>query len=233
MLCTVEKIEPLTSFIFRVVLRPDQPFDFRAGQYINLSLNCGDVPLSIASCPFEGDFLELHIGGSKLSDKNILVIDELTDAWLSAQKIKVSEPRGDAWLRSESAKPLLLIAGGTGMSYTMSILRNCLQHGFTQPIYIYWGAKDMNNLYVHDELVDIAYKNRNVRYVPITEVSSSPQYSKQGRVLECVMSDFRNLSEFDIYLCGPGKMVEFARTEFCKEKGVELDQLYSDAFAYL
>ncbi|WP_045423944.1 flavin mononucleotide reductase LuxG [Vibrio jasicida] len=233
MLCTIEKIEPLTSCIFRVVLKPEQPFDFKAGQYINVSLSFGSLPFSIASCPSEGGFLELHIGGSELRNKNILVMEELTNAWFSGKKLEVSEARGEAWLRSQSVKPLLLVAGGTGMSYTLSILRNSLQRGFTQPIYVYWGAKDMDNLYVHDELVDIALENKNVSYVPITEVSNSPQYAKHGQVLDCVMNDFRNLSEFDIYLCGSGKMVEVARNWFCKERGAELDQLYADAFAYL
>ncbi|NDJ83541.1 NAD(P)H-flavin reductase [Vibrio campbellii] len=233
MLCSIEKIEPLTGFIFRVLLKPDQPFEFRAGQYINVSLSFGSLPFSIASCPSNGAFLELHIGGSDISKKNTLVMEELTNSWVCGNMVEVSEARGDAWLRDESVKPLLLVAGGTGMSYTLSILKNSLEQGFTQPIYVYWGAKDMDNLYVHDELVDIALENKNVSYVPVTEISTCPQYAKQGKVLECVMSDFRNLSEFDIYLCGPCKMVEVARDWFCDKRGAEPEQLYADAFAYL
>ena len=47
------------------------------------------------------------------------------------------------------------------------------------------------------------------------------------------MSDFRNLSEFDIYLCGPCKMVEVARDWLCDKRGAVPDQLYAVAFAYL
>ena len=49
MLCSIEKIEPLTNFIFRVLLKPDQPFEFRPGQYINVSLSFGSLLFSIAS----------------------------------------------------------------------------------------------------------------------------------------------------------------------------------------
>ncbi|EGR7965503.1 NAD(P)H-flavin reductase [Vibrio vulnificus] len=233
MLCSIEKIEPLTNLIFRVLLKPDQPFEFRAGQYINVSLSFGSLPFSIASCPSNGAFLELHIGGSDISKKNTLVMEELTNMSLSGNKVEISEARGEAWLRDKSTKPLLLIAGGTGMSYTFSILKNSLEQGFSQPIYIYWGAKDMDNLYLHDELVDIALAYPNVIYVPITESSSTPQYAKQGIVLDYVMRDFGSLSDFDIYLCGPYKMIEVARDWFCEKKGVESHQLYADALAYL
>ncbi|AUI88420.1 NAD(P)H-flavin reductase [Vibrio azureus] len=233
MLCTIEKIEPLSNQIFRVLFKPGQELTYKAGQHLNVSLSFGSLPFSIASCPSDNDLVELHIGGSDVIARDNVIMGELHRAWLRGKKVILSEAQGDAWLRNQSENPLLLIASGTGMSYILSILKHSLNQGFTQPIYVYWGAKDMEDLYVHEELIDIVLEHKNVSYVPITETSTTPQYTKQGRVLDFVMSDFSNLSEFDIYLCGPNRMVEMARKWFCRERGAEPEQLYADEFAYL
>ncbi|GEM77313.1 NAD(P)H-flavin reductase [Vibrio sagamiensis] len=233
MLSTIEKIEPLSNHIFRVFFKPGRELNYKAGQHLNVSLSFGSLPFSIASPPSENKLVELHIGGTEAIERDNVVIDELNHAWLRGKKVVLSEAQGDAWLRNQNENPLLLIASDTGISYILSILKYSLIQGFTQPIYVYWGAKGMKDLYVHEELIDIVLEHKNVSYVPIIETSTTPQYAKQGKVLDIVMSDFGNLSEFDIYLCGPNHMIEMARKWLCRERGAEPEHVYADEFAYL
>ncbi|GAM65961.1 NAD(P)H-flavin reductase [Vibrio ishigakensis] len=61
--CTVKSIEPLASNTFRVLLHPETPVDFKAGQYLMVVMGEKDRrPFSIASspCRHQGE-LELHI----------------------------------------------------------------------------------------------------------------------------------------------------------------------------
>lgn len=65
--CTVKSIEPLASNTFRVLLHPETPVDFKAGQYLMVVMGEKDRrPFSIASspCRHQGE-LELHIGAAE------------------------------------------------------------------------------------------------------------------------------------------------------------------------
>ncbi len=44
------------------------------------------------------------------------------DRILKEREIEVDIPHGEAWLRDDEDRPLILIAGGTGFSYVRSIL---------------------------------------------------------------------------------------------------------------
>lgn len=48
------------------------------------------------------------------------------DRILKDREIVVDIPHGDAWLRDDEERPLILIAGGTGFSYVRSILLTAL-----------------------------------------------------------------------------------------------------------
>ncbi|ODM56945.1 NAD(P)H-flavin reductase [Vibrio jasicida] len=233
LLCQVERIEPYTNSIFKVILRPSRKLSFKAGQYIMVSFSFGSLAFSIASSPLNNTELELHVGSSHAERKNTLILEELKHALAKNQLIEIDGPFGDAWLRGSNANPILLIAGGTGISYIASILKSFLSHGDQRPIYIYWGAKDMENLYLHEEFVKLALDNVNVSYVPVTELASTPQYTKHGLVLDIVINDFHCLSGFDIYLCGPLKMMEIARTRLCNERDAKRQNMYADAFSYI
>ncbi len=63
--CKVKKIEASDSHIYKVFIKPDKCFDFKAGQYVIVYLNGKNLPFSIANCPTCNELLELHVGGSK------------------------------------------------------------------------------------------------------------------------------------------------------------------------
>ena len=61
--CKVEKIEALTNTIKRIVLIPDFPLTFLAGQYLQIVMSEDDKrPFSIANAPRADGTIELHIG---------------------------------------------------------------------------------------------------------------------------------------------------------------------------
>ncbi len=48
------------------------------------------------------------------------------DRILKDHQIVVDIPHGEAWLRDDEERPMILIAGGTGFSYARSILLTAL-----------------------------------------------------------------------------------------------------------
>ncbi len=137
--CKVKSIEPLACNTFRILLHPDNPVAFKAGQYLMVVMGEKDKrPFSIASspCRHQGE-LELHIGAAEHNAYALEVVEAMKSALENDGSIIIDAPHGDAWIREESEHPLLLIAGGTGFSYVRSILDHCVaQNNRILSIYI-------------------------------------------------------------------------------------------------
>ncbi|MGF1727442.1 NAD(P)H-flavin reductase [Photobacterium nomapromontoriensis] len=232
--CEVKSIEPLACNTFRILLKPDQPVDFKAGQYLLAVMGEKDKrPFSIASSPCREGELELHIGAAEHNAYAIEVVEVMKTALAEGSQIEIEAPHGDAWVRDDSNKPLLLIAGGTGFSYVRSILDNCLSRGVSQPIFIYWGGRDACQLYAHDELQALAEQHAHLTYVPVVETAPAHWQGKVGNVLEAVSEDFVSLSAYDIYICGRFEMAGAAREQFSAEKGAVRERMFADAFSFI
>lgn len=230
----ISKIKVVNNNICKVYIRPDNPIEFKAGQYIFIKL--GDnkkQPFSIANCPTEAEHIELHIGSSD-ENSSLDIVDFFINAFNQNINVEIDAAYGDAWLRDDSPNPLLLIAGGTGLSYINSILRNCLNREWTQPIYLYWGVKNSDFLYADEELKALSMKYSNLHYIPVViEDSKNMWLEKKGTVLNAVMEDFTDLTLFDIYVCGPFMMAKAVKEQLMSEKKARSEQMFADAFAYL
>ncbi|MDN2482361.1 NAD(P)H-flavin reductase [Vibrio astriarenae] len=233
--CKVKSIEPLACNTYQILLHPETPVTFKAGQYLMVVMGEKDKrPFSIASspCRHEGE-LELHIGAAEHNAYAIEVVESMQKALEQNGEIEIEAPFGDAWVREDSARPLLLIAGGTGFSYVRSILDHCIAQSINEPIYLYWGAKDACQLYAHQEIEDIAQKHSHVQFVPVIEQASSDWKGKVGNVLQAVADDFASLESFDIYIAGRFEMAGAAREQFTQNKSAHSEYMYSDAFAFI
>lgn len=228
--CKVTSVKAITNTIYRVRLIPSADFSFRAGQYLMIVMNDRDKrPFSLASTPKEKDSIELHIGTSDFSLYSMAVIDRIKND----RQITVDMPYGDAWLREESNRPIILIAGGTGFSYTRSILLTALAQKPYWDITLYWGGRELIHLYALDELNALAVKHQNLKVIPVVEQPADNWYGRSGTILTAVMQDFALLSMYDIYIAGRFEMAKVARERFCAERGAVKIQMYSDAFTFI
>ncbi|MGF1738069.1 NAD(P)H-flavin reductase [Photobacterium satsumensis] len=232
--CEVTSVEPLACNTFRILLRPETKIEFKAGQYLLAVMGEKDKrPFSIASSPCREGELELHIGAAEHNAYAIEVVESMKAALAAGTPIEIEAPHGEAWVREDSDKPLLLIAGGTGFSYVRSILDNCLSRGVSQPIFVYWGGRDECQLYANDELNALADQHGNLTYVPVVESAPEGWQGKTGNVLEAVSDDFVSLSAYDIYICGRFEMAGAAREQFSAEKGAERERMFADAYSFI
>ncbi|MEX5413049.1 NAD(P)H-flavin reductase [Atlantibacter hermannii] len=228
--CKVTSVDAITETVYRVRLVPDSPFSFRAGQYLMVVMDERDKrPFSMASTPDEQGFIELHIGASELNLYAMAVMDRI----LKDREIVIDIPHGDAWLRDEDDRPLILIAGGTGFSYARSILFTALARNPARQIAIYWGGREEKHLYDLAELEALSVNHPNLSVVPVVEQPEEAWRGRSGTVLTAVMQDFGTLSEHDIYIAGRFEMAKIARDLFCNERGAREDRMFGDAFSFI
>lgn len=228
--CKVSLVEPMTDTVYRVRLLPDGPFDFQAGQYLLAVMDERDKrPFSIASIPENKDFIELHIGASELNLYAMAVLDLI----LEKQQIKIDMPHGKAWFRQESQRPLLLIAGGTGFSYTHSVLLAALAENPQRSVSVYWGGRESLHLYDLNELQKLSEQYPSLSIIPVVEQPDDMWRGRKGTVLSAVCEDFGDLSGYDIYIAGRFEMAKIARDRFCNERNADKTRLFSDAFEFI
>ena len=226
--CQVASIEALTPNVYKVLLKPEQSVSFIAGQYLNFVLNADDKrPFSIASSP-NNELIELQIGAFVADSYPMQVIEHIK----SNNEVTVELPLGNAELRTESTKPLLLIAGGTGFSYIKSMFEYLSQQKSSRKVIVYWGLREPSACYELEKSAEIISQLNQGEFNPVVETPNDGWSGKVGMVHQVVMNDIDNLEDFDIYLAGRFDMVGIIRDDFIA-RGVSKDSMFGDAFAYI
>jgi aquacobalamin reductase/NAD(P)H-flavin reductase len=228
--CKIAAIESITDTVFRVSLVPEVPVSFQAGQYLMVVMDERDKrPFSMASTPMESETIELHIGASEINLYAMAVMDRL----LAQDSICVDIPHGDAWLRQDSQRPILLIAGGTGFSYVNSILMTVLAQQPDRKISLYWGGREETHLYDLPRLEALSVQYPNLDVISVVEQPDELWRGRSGTVLAAVMADFGSLAGHDIYIAGRFEMAKIARERFCAERGADASRMFGDAFSFI
>jgi propane monooxygenase reductase subunit len=217
----VEAVEPLTSDIRLLRLRPEEPFAFKPGQYVDIAIPGADGQhrsFSMANLPGEDvlDFMiKLYPGGrfsGLLEDGSIKPGDTL----------EVTGPYGVFTLRASSPRRLLFIGGGAGMAPILSLLRS--QSGERQATY-YYGARTEADLFGLEELGALSCS-----FVPALSEDSNGWAGEAGLITDVVdRLEVEDISEVDAYVCGPPPMVE-AAIALLEAKGVPEAHIYFDKF---
>ena len=225
----VSEISLVSDYVYRVILTSGQPLPgFVAGQYLKVVMSDEDSrPFSIANPPYETDFLELHIGASENNPYAMEVIQRLQQDG----NIDVELPCGDAIIQDD-AENSILIAGGTGYSYTRSLLLQKLHADKGAKVSLYWGAKTLSDLYEFEFLKSLEANHSDFSFIPVIESEQDGWTGKTGLVHKAVLQDYQQFDNQHVYVAGRFEMAKVVRDEFLP-KGIKTDQLIGDAFAYL
>ena len=218
--------------LLRVQLPANQNFRYRAGQYVEFVLRDGARrSYSMANAPGrlgEPAAIELHIRhmpGGKFTD-------HVFGAMKEKEILRMEGPMGSFFLREDSAKPIVLLASGTGFAPIKAIVEQMQDAGDARPAVLYWGCRMRADLYLDDWARSAAEAMPNLRYVPVlSEPGESDAWSgRTGLVHEAVMSDLPDLSGHQVYACGAPVMVDAAHRDFTARCGLPEDDFYADSF---
>jgi aquacobalamin reductase/NAD(P)H-flavin reductase len=227
--CKVEKIEALTNTIKRIVIIPDSPLSFIAGQYIQIVMGDDDKrPFSIANAPRDDGSIELHIGAEPGNQYSGQVIEKM----LKDKVIHVEGGLGQAFLNQADSKATILLAGGTGFSYVLSILQQLLSKPLEAPVLLYWGTRTMSDMYAFDELSTLAQQHPLFTFIPVIELPEKDWAGRTGWVHQAVLKDIQDLATYQVYVAGRFEMAKVVRDDFTKQ-GLPITSLFGDAYAYI
>ncbi|MCH9673759.1 MAG: CDP-6-deoxy-delta-3,4-glucoseen reductase [Gammaproteobacteria bacterium] len=211
-------------------LPPTERLQYLAGQYIDIVLRDGRRrAFSLANAPHDDAALTLHIRHVPDGSFSGRVFGELKERAL----LRINGPLGAFYLREDSDRPAILVAGGTGFAPINAMVSNAIHEKSVRDLHVYWGVRSKRDLYFHDVASAWHGQNAHVHYVPVlSEPDADDAWTgRTGFVHNAVLEDFPDLTGYDIYASGPPVMVNAIRNDF-PDAGALIEHIYSDAFDY-
>ena len=221
---TVTKVEPHNdaAVVLELNVNGAAPA-FLAGQYVNI-----DVPgsgqhrsYSFSSAPGESTirFLIKKIPGGVMS------------TWLeSAQpgdRVDMTGPLGSFYLRAVD-RPLLFLAGGTGLAPFLSMLEILARANFRQRVHLIYGVTRDLDLVQVEAIEAFSAKLPNFTFCTVVADPAS-SHPRKGWVTQHMPDECLNDGDVDVYLCGPPPMVDAVRRHF-DENGTKPNSFHYEKF---
>lgn len=221
---TVTGVHALSDTTIELNVKLSEPLAFLPGQYINLGFP-GDNDsraYSFSSLPGsdEASFLIRNVPGGKMSSY-------LSNTAVEGDELPVTGPLGSFYLRAVE-RPVLMLAGGTGLAPILSMLEYMQAEGLQQPVFLLYGVTNVSDLVKLDALEAFAETIPQFSYATVV-VNSESGHERQGFVTDHMDAVPFALVEADTYLCGPPPMVDAVRQYF-KDSGSEPHSFHYEKF---
>lgn len=198
---------------------------FLPGQYVNLQVPGSDQSRAYSFSTLqkggEVSFLIRNVPGGLMSSF-------LTGLAKAGDSLTLAGPLGSFYLR-EIKRPLLLLAGGTGLAPFTAMLEKIAEQGSEHPLHLIYGVTHDFDLVEMDRLEGFAARIPNFTFSACV-ASPDSSYPQKGYVTQHIAPQHLNDGDVDVYLCGPPPMVE-AVSQYIREQGVQPANFYYEKFA--
>jgi benzoate/toluate 1,2-dioxygenase reductase component len=214
-----------TTVLFGVETPNRAELAFLPGQYVNIAVPGTDVTrsYSFSNAPHDErlTFLVKLTPGGAMSTY-------LTERAAVGDDVTFAGPHGSFFLR-ETERPVLLLAGGTGLAPILSMLRKLQSEGSQRKAHLIYGVSTDDDLVELETLTEVAagLSEFSWDYCVADPASAAPN---KGFVMSLIRPEHLHDGDVAIYLCGPPPMVEAVRKHVA-DGGVEPSGFYYEKFA--
>ncbi len=231
--CRVHKIEKVADDVAVLYLKlsTNERLQFMAGQYIDFLLKDGKRrSFSMANAPHDDEFVQLHVRNIPGGNFSNYVFTQLQEKAI----LRFEGPLGTFFLREDSDKPIIFMAGGTGFAPVKAIIEHALYKKLDRTMILYWGARSLADLYMPHLPAQWQSENPHFTFIPVLSDPKAEDNwpGRTGFVHQAIIDDFDDLSGFQVYACGSPAMCEVGHKAFTTERNLPEQEFYSDAFTF-
>ena len=209
-----------TPTIKTLVLAPAEPMDFRAGQFVQLTMpGVGEGPFTPSSSPRRPDRIAITILRTG-------TITERLHECRPGAVLGLRGPYGKGYpVEKLAGRQVLVVGGGVGLAPLRALILAILDDPDPiQRMSIRYGARSMEELLFRDQYEQWASHPKVDCQVTIDH----PQPGWQGStgVVTTLLKDLdMTVGETTAFACGPGVMLKFV-TQALEEEGLAAEQIY-------
>jgi benzoate/toluate 1,2-dioxygenase reductase subunit len=121
-------------------------------------------------------------------------------------------PLGSFYLRAVN-RPLLLLAGGTGLAPFLSMLEVLARRDSSRRVHLVYGVTRDQDLVLVERLEDFARRMPGFSFTTCVADPGSG-HERKGYVTQHMAEDVLHAGDVDVYLCGPPPMVDAVQKHF-------------------
>lgn len=205
---------------------------FLAGAHINVRLPAGNKnsliqrTYTLSSSPKTLPTFTLtvkRVNGGRVSNW-------LADHLEPGHSLDFTQAAGDFILPEQTPGRLLFIAAGSGITPLMSMLRFLAETANKSEIDCLYYARSPEDIIFHEQLETLCRSMKGLRINYCVEQANPDWYGLSGRIAAEHFSELRQLSKYEIYLCGPAPFMT-AACQTLTSLGVEEYQIHKELFA--
>ena len=213
-LALVRDVVAETLHVKSLMLKPASWPGHLPGQHVDIRLTAEDGyqaqrSYSISSPP-EDELLALTVERVKDGEVSPYLLDELR----VGDQLELRGPIGGYFVWTGAARePVYLLAGGTGITPLMSILRHRDRRPSRPPALLIYSARTWEDIVYRDELKAMMRRDSSFRLVyALTRQQPEDWTGHRGRITKGLLSAnwFPPAHNPAIYVCGPTSFVETA-----------------------
>ena len=218
--------ETATIKTFRLA-RPEG-FAFEPGQFVTVRIRVDGKEYarcySISSAPETRGYLEISV------KRHGLVSNALHAAARPGGTLGIKAPLGAFRYPSGDDRPIVLLAGGVGITPLVSMMRHAVSTEPTRPVTLLYSAHTEDDFAFKDEIIAAARRHPQLRVCLATSKGSTQPYIYPGRIDEALLrATVPDLADRVALVCGPTTMIDAVKVLLTK-LGVPEGQIRSELF---
>jgi benzoate/toluate 1,2-dioxygenase reductase subunit len=215
-----------TTTSFSLKLESEPPLTFLPGQYVNIVVpekGGQKRSYSFSSSPHapEVSFLIRNTPSG-------LLPSFMRERAKVGVQMEFMGPLGSFYLR-EIRRPLLFLAGGTGLAPFLAMLETISHTGSKYPIHLIYGVTNDPDLVLVEQLERLVHRIPNFAFSRCV-ADEKAAYPNKGYVTRYIEPVHMHDGDVDVYLCGPPAMVDAVRNHM-DEQGMSSANFYFEKFA--
>jgi toluene monooxygenase electron transfer component len=226
---------PLTADMSEFSFKSTRPAEFLPGQFATIELPGVDGPRgysmsNLANVEGLWNFVIKRVPGGKAT---AVLFDSLTPG----DEVSVDVPYGNSYLRTDNGRDIVCIAGGSGLSPVLSILRGAVRvpELSDRRLLLFYGGRGPQDICVPEIVsADPLLRERVVVHTAISDEDApgaDAWSGERGFVHELVRKSLgEQIPEFDYYFCGPPPMTDAVHRMLLLDFKVPNKQLHFDRF---
>jgi ferredoxin-NADP reductase len=222
-LATFNETGDIKTIRFR---RPDG-FDFEAGQFVAVRTRIDGKEVSrcysVSSAPDVRGYFEISI------KRQGLVSSALHATARPGALIAVRSPSGAFKYPSSDDRPIVLLAGGVGITPLISMLRHAVHAEPSRPVTLLYSARSDADFAFREELAALARRHPQVAvHLACSKSQSADVYP--GRLdADLIRATVADVAHAIYLICGPSRMIDDMKT-LLASLGVPAPQIRSEVF---
>lgn len=198
-------INPLAGNLVELLLERPTDFNWQAGDYIWLGLDENQLkPFSIAN---------LSDGNTNHIQCDIAVTEALAEWWKKLTQATSCLIKGpvNQYHWPEGDAPIYLLAGGTGITPLLALLKAHETELTDRVVTLYWGVRRSELLFVRELLDHLAKTYAKFHWQAIISDEHDDWTGAKGNLPDAVMQSINDVSHYQWLICGPWPMVQILK----------------------